>query len=267
MGEGFEQLMTPLIYAGLAALVVCGIGVALSRKLLWRNALIVGVLCLCSGYLAKGLKLGPDLAGGVSLTYQVQVEQGMNQDEVMEDVIEVQKERIDPKGLLNLNWRTERGGRIVIEMPLPSAQVLELRDQFDKTIRTFEDSAVTRSQVVLAIEKSGDDQIEVFKRLTGEGREGVDASFVATRKTLLAEAAKAYQARIDAKREAEALETKPDSQAYLDALDKANKSGDAYNKAIADFMATSLDATQLRRILDLSSRDKKDDAGEPAPGP
>ncbi|MDX1565857.1 MAG: hypothetical protein R3236_10650, partial [Phycisphaeraceae bacterium] len=79
--EGNEHLTTPLVYAGLAALVMCAVGVALGRKLLWRNSLVIGVLCICAGYLAKGLKYGPDLAGGVSLLYQVQIEEGQNAEQ------------------------------------------------------------------------------------------------------------------------------------------------------------------------------------------
>ncbi len=80
----------------------------------------------------NGLKPGLDLAGGAQLLYQVQIEQDRDVDpqEVVEQVIAVLKERVDPQGTRNLVWRPQAGNRIEIQIPEPRADVKQLRQAY-----------------------------------------------------------------------------------------------------------------------------------------
>ncbi|MDX1565082.1 MAG: protein translocase subunit SecD, partial [Phycisphaeraceae bacterium] len=164
----------------------------------------------------------------------------------------------------------EKGNRILIEMPLPSDKVIELRKRFQKSLEEFEKTAVSRLQVTEAIEAEDPAaRTEAFDRLTGAGIEGVDETFVEQRRQLLRQADAAHRRLAKAKAEAaELADAEPGTdrhKRFLEAIEARNKAEDAYNKALADFMATSLDVVRLRRVLDMNATPKKDENGQPIP--
>jgi SecD/SecF fusion protein len=65
------------------------------------------------------LKPGIDMAGGTSLLYEIKTPEGMEPGpEVVKDVMQALKKRVDPDGTKNLIWRPQGSTRLEIQMPL-----------------------------------------------------------------------------------------------------------------------------------------------------
>jgi preprotein translocase subunit SecD len=80
---------------------------------------------------ADKIKLGKDLRGGSSLIYTVQLDRAESPDEVIPQVIDVLKRRIDPNGLFEISIVRQGQDRIEITMPLPNDRVKGLREAFE----------------------------------------------------------------------------------------------------------------------------------------
>ena len=95
----------------------------------WIKLLIVAALsALCVWQIAgKDIRLGKDLKGGVSLVYAVGVPNDANAEEVLAQVIEVLKERVNPQGVLDIAMQPQGNDRIEVVMPLPSDEVRALQ--------------------------------------------------------------------------------------------------------------------------------------------
>ncbi|TVQ62677.1 MAG: protein translocase subunit SecD [Phycisphaerales bacterium] len=94
----------------------------------------VTVLVVCAWSIVppeRQLRLGKDLAGGVSLVYSVQIEPGEDPQRVLSDTIEVLKRRVDPQGQFDILMVAQGRDRIEITMPLPSERVKRLRADFE----------------------------------------------------------------------------------------------------------------------------------------
>ncbi|MEO1007383.1 MAG: protein translocase subunit SecD [Planctomycetota bacterium] len=80
---------------------------------------------------AEKLRTGKDLAGGVTLTYSVQIDPGQNAEDTLNQLITVLKQRIDPTNQLDISIVPVGRDRIEITMPLPSDRVKGLRADFE----------------------------------------------------------------------------------------------------------------------------------------
>src|SRR5258705_13328381 len=96
-----------------------------------RNAVIIIALIVISVMSiippGKKLRLGRDLAGGVNVVYQVDIRPDESASEVLDKVIQVVHERLDPKGLLEISIVAQGNDRIEISMPLASPEVKALQ--------------------------------------------------------------------------------------------------------------------------------------------
>lgn len=102
------------------------------RYPIWKPILIVLIIAGCAALIAsKGLKPGIDLAGGTTLVYDVLVPEGKSSEQVINDTIAVQRERVDSSGVKNLVWRAEAGDRISVTMAQAGPVVKEKREAFD----------------------------------------------------------------------------------------------------------------------------------------
>ena len=95
----------------------------------WIKLLLVAILtALCVWEIAvKEIRLGKDLKGGVSLIYAVSLPGSQPGDEVLGQVIEVLKQRVNPQGVLDIAMQPQGNDRIEVVMPLPSDEVRELQ--------------------------------------------------------------------------------------------------------------------------------------------
>ncbi len=91
----------------------------------------------------KNLRLGKDLRGGVTLLYSVKIDRNENSSRVLDQVIQVLKERIDPQGLLEIQIIAQGQDRIEITMPLPGEHVLKLRQEFERSLEGLKQFEIT----------------------------------------------------------------------------------------------------------------------------
>ncbi|MFN3467040.1 MAG: protein translocase subunit SecD, partial [Candidatus Brocadiales bacterium] len=69
-------------------------------------------------YVARGkVKLGLDLRGGSELLYRVRVEPGQERPRLTQEVIDILKKRIDPKGIMEYRIQEQGPHRILIQVP------------------------------------------------------------------------------------------------------------------------------------------------------
>jgi len=135
---------------------------------LTRNIVLIGImltLCVLSIIPPKEkLRLGKDLAGGVSLVYTVALSPE-DSPAVIDRVIEVLKERVDPQGVMEISFVRQGRDRIEITMPLPSAEVRQLRAKLDEQLARLEDYRVDTAAFELAMRESGEARTEALRRL------------------------------------------------------------------------------------------------------
>jgi SecD/SecF fusion protein len=124
---------------------------------LWKRILLqVVVLAACAWFIwppEKQIRYGRDLAGGISLVYNVQVGPGEDSTSVVGRVIDAVKERIDPKGVMEIAVTQLGAERIEITMPLPGDAVKKLRQEFDQAVQKLGEFRPTpgRLQQVFAL--------------------------------------------------------------------------------------------------------------------
>lgn len=100
-----------------------------------RNIIIAFALLIISVWAAnppsEKIGLGKDLRGGASLIYSVELGSTENANDVIPQVIDVLKKRIDPNGLFEISIVRQGQDRIEITMPLPSDKVKALKQHFE----------------------------------------------------------------------------------------------------------------------------------------
>ncbi len=104
------------------------------------------------------LKPGIDMAGGTRLIYEIKAtgDQPTAGNELVEQVMNSLKKRVDPDGVRNLVWRPQSGNRLEIQMPLTgsSDEAKGLRDTYLATQRALDATNLRLGEVRRAIEKN-----------------------------------------------------------------------------------------------------------------
>ncbi len=122
----------------------------------WKPPFIVLVLSACLLFMwypgrygpSQTLKPGLDLAGGTTLIYDVNLPDDVeNPDRVIDELIDVLRDRVDPAGTRNLVWRRIAGNRIEIQMALATAETGERRQAYADTIERIAQGNLSRAQV------------------------------------------------------------------------------------------------------------------------
>jgi SecD/SecF fusion protein len=88
----------------------------------------------------ENVRLGKDLRGGVSLIYSVRMDpetSSRERQEMLGQVITVLKNRINPRGVLDISIEPLGDDRLEVIMPLPNQEVQELRRQFEADLETL----------------------------------------------------------------------------------------------------------------------------------
>ena len=227
------------------------------------------------------LRRGKDLAGGVSLVYQVELKPD-DPDNTVLRMIDLLKKRVDPKGVLDITMVRQGSSRIEVTMPLPGDKVKGLKVDFEKALAGISAGALT---------------VEQFERLvklpTANGRRALEIATIASgdaeRQKLLTEAADAFDgiaaraadftrrqpelrsaaevalAALNNAKQAgvtgEALKPQEDAQrAAQDAMDSAARSVAEAEKVYAaardKALDTAIPAADVRRALQLSEKDR-----------
>ena len=106
------------------------------RNLVWKIVLILVVIALCvTLILLKGIRLGKDLRGGVSLIYAVHMPDDLVDPQgLMTQMISVLQDRVNPTGQLDISMLPLGRDRLEIAMPLPSQEIGDLKDAYQTAL-------------------------------------------------------------------------------------------------------------------------------------
>ena len=115
----------------------------MNRSLIIKLVIILGVIGLCLVEILpvdKKLKKGIDLAGGTSLIYSIDTTglTELEKSEIEKQMIRILRNRLDPNNKRNLVWRAHGGGRIEIQMPLPTADTQVKRQRYKDLLASLE---------------------------------------------------------------------------------------------------------------------------------
>ncbi len=123
------------------------------QNIVWKVLLVFIVLGFCGlGLYYKPIRLGKDLQGGVSLIYSVNIPEGTQSDDVLLQVINTLKDRVNPSGVLDISMQPLGSNRIEVVMPLPNENVIALRDLFETALKqVLEDAEINPGDLDTAI--------------------------------------------------------------------------------------------------------------------
>jgi SecD/SecF fusion protein len=133
-----------------------------------RNTILTAILLVLCGLAiyppAEKLRLGKDLAGGVSLTYSILLSDE-DPASVVDEMISVLRERVNPQGLFEISFVQQGRDRLVVSMPLPTPEVKALGDEYRDALQSFEDFTIDSSALQRALRRSGEDRIQALQDL------------------------------------------------------------------------------------------------------
>ncbi|MGB0715793.1 MAG: protein translocase subunit SecD [Phycisphaerae bacterium] len=125
-----------------------------NRLTSWLLVLGLVVLAMLKLYPPEDtLKGGIDLVGGTSLLLEIDTA-GLESDQVSglaTKVMGILKERVDPKGTMNLEWRPVGDTRLEIRMPQPNQEAVERRKAKDAALDAIADANLKRFDIVEAL--------------------------------------------------------------------------------------------------------------------
>jgi len=229
-----------------------------NRVLKWvLVTVLVGLSLAVLNPPSRKLKGGIDLVGGTSLLFEIDTTglAAAEQRDLSTNVMNILKDRVDPKSQLNLEWRPVGATRLEIRMPRPPAVAIVRRFAKDKALAKIEELSLKRYDVERALAADVGERETALRELERD---------VSQRKELIDALAAASRARDEAKKEGK------DSQAI-------EVFSVAYEKTMGDLLATSLSVPRLKDVLALEEGTKRKaeldkiraeypayDAGDPA---
>jgi SecD/SecF fusion protein len=234
------------------------------RTLVRNIVLILFVLVVCIWAIfppEKKLRLGKDLRGGVSLVYAVQLKPG-DQSDVLERVIDVVKERIDPTGQADISIVRQGQDRIEITMPLPNDRVKKLKAAFEDELKKLGEISLDPSQFERIMRMpAAERDAEIAKVAAGNTQrlEQLKAAAAAQDEAAKArEALTAAQAELKSAQEQNAGKEQIDAaQGRVDQL--VGRTADtelAYERLRSDALKAGVSPSDVRRILALSNESR-----------
>jgi SecD/SecF fusion protein len=129
------------------------------KGVIWKLVLIAAVIAVCVFSVVppeQKIRLGKDLRGGVSLVYAVNIPGDTNRDEVLAQVIDVLKQRVNPQGILDIAFQPQGLDRIEIVMPLPSPEVRVRQKAFQTELEALIAQSVIGDAELDAALQAGD---------------------------------------------------------------------------------------------------------------
>ncbi len=240
------------------------------EKHLGRRALLIGAVLLIALYylwppwdLAQNLKGGLDIAGGVSMIFEID-ETGLAEWEkaqVAEQMKTLLQRRVDPDGVFNLTWRVLGRNRLEVQMPLPPEGVKQLRDRYNAAIDRLSESILTRRTLDAALRADPVQRpAELLKLAAGSARRQAALTVAAT-------AYDEYRAALDAYRAAAATQpasatTEPSEiPPHVAELELAQRNAaEALEDAINAVLAENVSIQHLQSVLDMDRQAPARDA-------
>ncbi|QOJ15895.1 MAG: protein translocase subunit SecD [Planctomycetia bacterium] len=190
------------------------------------------------------LRGGLDIAGGVSLIYEINTE-GSNDPEVAETLKTLLQKRVDPSGVYNLVWRVIPPNRIEIQMPLPPADAAKRRKDFQDALIQLTESRLKRTDLDPLFEADAAARPPIVERLSGGSAERGEKLLAAAAAHDAWKLATAARTASTQPADAEVLQTQ-----VRDTLERLTD-------AIDSVLATNIDAHRLDMILDMDTTQRK----------
>ena len=215
---------------------------------LTRNIILILVVLIIAGLSIfppdKNLRLGKDLAGGVSLTYTVDVPEDEQADVVVPRVISVLSERVNPQGLFEISFVRQGRDRLVVSMPLPSESVQQYRDAYDEAVEALDAYAIDPAAFERAMRQEGQARIDRLRAMADTaGRQSILDPVIDA-------AIEAREARQEFEAQRAIREAGGEPTADLDQLESAAAAADiAFDDARARVFELSVSAEDLRQAL------------------
>ncbi|UCG33006.1 MAG: protein translocase subunit SecD [Phycisphaerales bacterium] len=211
----------------------------MSDKNLWWKLLLVVVIAGLAALMlyppTQQLKGGIDLVGGYSLLYEIDTA-GLEDEQttkLAERVMMVLKDRVDPKGQRNLEWRPIGNNRLEVRMPAPPREAQERRAAYDEAVDALKATNVTRNELSATLAHAAEGDLDDLLR------------GVPQRRDLLNAVRRAYDARLAA--------MEGDDETAL------SQATEEYNAAVSELIATNVDLAVFGDILDMESAAERQD--------
>lgn len=229
----------------------------MDKNLSQRIFVILGAIVLGAIFLtppSQQLKPGLDIAGGVSMIFEINDAGMENNPNLAEEVKVLLQRRVDPKGVYNLTWRVHGRNRLEIQMPLPPKDAAQRRLDYMATEHELFSQKVQRSDVERIVALPADQRDAEIARVAGgtPGRDGLIRVAVAAVEELhAAEAAVQQGPPVDP----ETGQPVPQpTQADLNR--RLRDARERVEDAIDELLATNLDPARFKRILDMDPTTK-----------
>jgi len=194
---------------------------------------------------ADKIKLGKDLRGGSSLIYTVQLDRAESPDEVIPQVIDVLKRRIDPNGLFEISIVRQGQDRIEITMPLPNDRVKGLREAFEAELMALGRGSIEPAEFERMMRMPPQERAGAIERISDDNP---------SLREELTRAAEAYDAGRTFREQVRLLERSRAPDEVIDEIViKAAAAEIEYSVARDQAQAASVGPEEVRRALELSN--------------
>ena len=213
-----------------------------------KLSLIVVLVLLCVYSVVppeQKIRLGKDLRGGVSLVYAVSIPDDANSEQVISQVIEVLKQRVNPQGVLDITFQPQGANRMEVVMPLPSPEVRALQKTFQQELETLSrQSSVTRASLEAAL-NSG----TAVDRFGGQDPD---------RRARLATLQKDYTEALDARAQLSSMMDDPnaDDVALAELQDRVARAELRSDEMMGEILSARLSEARVLEILSLPGKDR-----------
>ncbi|MCH7838897.1 MAG: protein translocase subunit SecD [Planctomycetes bacterium] len=210
-----------------------------NRMMKWLLVIGMVVLSLLVLYPpSEKLKGGIDLVGGTSLLLEIDTT-GLDAEQqkgLSTRVMRILKERVDPNGQLNIEWRPVGNTRLEIRMPRPPKEALARREVYNTAFERLRSKNVKRRGLERALNAPREQRQEKLSAL----QLGVEA-----RRPALEAVADAFDELITAKDTSDTL--------VIEAAEQA------YEEAIAAVLETNLPVNRLKDVLVLTTGKRREE--------
>lgn len=160
---------------------------------------------------SEKLKGGIDLVGGTSLLYEIDTKglDAKQQAKLSQRVMLILKDRVDPHGQMNLEWRPVGNTRLEIRMPRPPKEALARRETYNESIDQILLLNIGRRDVEEALNASADQR----DRMLADLQHGV-----IERDALLSKVKETFDAYVGVRDGGDTVAEEEASNAYEDAI-------------------------------------------------
>lgn len=207
--------------------------------------ILVMLVCILSIFpVDENLRLGKDLAGGVSLIYTIDVK-AEDASDTVDRTINVLKDRVNPQGLFEISFQQVGRDRVEITMPLPNEKVQRLRAEYEAALARLKAFSVDADRFLRAMRLSGDQRDAALEAM-------MDTPARRDLLTPVKEAiVRAEQARADYEAAKQTGPPGPEQDAFLEAAGEAEA---ALESARDRVLASNVTVDQFRAALELSDK-------------